>query len=555
MDATSRGIRSVVTARPGAAADVASRLRADPRILSVVPDAAFTLTAWPADGIPDDPDYADQPNLGQIGVPGAWTTSIGDASVVVAVLDTGVDLTHPDLDGVTVVAPRDVFWNSTEVTDEVGHGTHVAGTIVAETNNGVGVAGIAPASTLMPVRITSGQSLSFSDALDGVDWARTHGADIISMSFGGTLTSEQVALGQPTFTAAREAGILLVAASGNDGRPARNYPASFNGVVSVGAVDVADELAEFSTTGTALDIVAPGVDVLSTLPDGDYETLSGTSMAAPHVAGVAALVWAARPTLGVAQLEAILRTSTVDLGEPGHDKLYGDGRVDAAAAMVAPVPDPLPGLEPPLPLPALQLSFDQPAADVRQSGSTYLVKLAVNHEVVDGIALSVAWPIVKGACREDVSPTLGYLDFGLEIPLTGLRQGRCYEVIVAAIDEDGNYAEAMSPTIMVVDPTIPRIIHRSPGGGATGVSPSANVRIRFSETVSAAGLAVRLRNVKTGLIVRTTKRWVASTHTLVLDPVLRMYPGTRYRVEVTAQVQDRGGNSVRPTAWFFKTGR
>jgi subtilisin family serine protease len=224
---------------------------------------------------------------------------------------------------------------------------------VAEADNAEGVAGIAPASTLMPITVDDGQGgITLSDMLDAVDWAREHGADVINLSLGGMLSPEQAALSQPTFTAAREAGILTVAAAGNDAIPFRMYPAGFAGVVSVVAVDGADEVAEFSNFGKTIDIAAPGVDLYSTIIGGGYERWSGTSMASPHVAGVAALVRAARPGLVVDELEAVLRASAVDLGEPGWDEVYGDGRVDAAAALDAPVPDPIPVLDPPPPLPS-----------------------------------------------------------------------------------------------------------------------------------------------------------------------------------------------------------
>ena len=118
-----------------------------------------------------------------------------------------------------------MVWNNADVTDDDGHGTHVTGTIVAETNNGLGMAGIAPGSTLMPIKVADSDGfIALSDVLDAVDWAREHGADVINLSLGGTLTPEQVELAQPTFTAARDAGILTVAASGNDGTAVRMYP-------------------------------------------------------------------------------------------------------------------------------------------------------------------------------------------------------------------------------------------------------------------------------------------------------------------------------------------
>ena len=547
--------RSVVTAAGGQATSVAAALRADPRVLAVVPDAAMRLQDWPADGSPSDTLFDGQTDLAQIGVPEAWKTTRGDPSVVVAVIDSGVDLAHPDLDGVTVVSPRDTFWNNADVTDEVGHGTHVTGTILAETDNATGIAGIAPASTLMPIKVAGPEGgLSFSDVLDGVDWAREHGADIINMSLGGELTPEQVALGQPTFTAARDAGILMVAAAGNDGTDFRMYPASFAGVVSVSAVDGQDQLADFSNTGKAIDLAAPGVDLVSTVPGGDYESHSGTSMASPHVAGVAALIWAARPGLAVDELEAVLRASATDLGDPGHDLVFGDGRIDAAAALLEPVPDPLPNLDPPAPLPALTIEFLDPTDTVHQTATTYDVRLVTNHDVSDAFAYLGAWPMVRGVCDLAATPTVTELGFAQVIGLAGLRPGFCYVVAAFAIDDDGNFAEAESPFIDILDVTVPRIIGRNPKPGATGVSTSSNIRIHFSEYVTASSVNVRLRNTHTGLIVRVRFTWVASTNTVVLDPRLLMYPHTRYRIEVLSTLYDRGGNRVAPTAWTFTTG-
>ena len=274
---------------------------------------------------------------------------------MVAFIDTGVDLGHPDLEGVAVTAPRDETFNSSDVSDPHGHGTHTSGTVFARTDNEIGIAGIAPNATLMPIKINVYEQQGFfSDLLDGVDWARIHGADIISMSVGSWLSSDQAAAFQPVFSAARDAGILLVAAAGNDGSVTRSFPAALDGVVSVAAVDASSVVASFSTRNSAVDIAAPGVDTLSLSisdPSG-YERMSGTSMATPHVAGVAALVWSARPALTVEELETILRASAADLGSPGRDDLYGDGLVDAAAALAAPVPAVIPALDPPGPPPA-----------------------------------------------------------------------------------------------------------------------------------------------------------------------------------------------------------
>ena len=550
-----RPMRSVVTTKPGRSAAVARALRADPRVLAVVPDAKLSFLDWPADGDPSDTRYGEQDDLAQIGVPEAWTTTRGDPSVVVAVIDSGVDLSHPDLDGVTVVDPRNMVWNNDDISDQVGHGTHVMGTIVAETNNGEGIAGIAPDSTLMPIKIADDSGfVTFSDVLDGVDWARTHGADVINMSLGGALTVDQVALGQPTFTAARDAGILMVAAAGNDATQIRMYPASFAGVVSVSAVDSTDTIAEFSNIGRAVDIAAPGVDLLSTIPDGDYALGSGTSMSSPHVAGVAALIRAARPGLAVDEVEAVLRASAVDLGAPGRDNVYGDGRVDAAAALVEPVPDPIPDLDPPAPFPPLTLAFIAPAAKVTQTATDYTVQLDIGHEVVDSIALLGSWWQVNGHCKDDGRVRVKELTFGPTIQLHNLKPGRCYQVFVAAVDEDLNYNEAISPLIKILDVTPPVIAARAPAAGKHNVSRSANVRIRFSEEVVLKGTPAVIRNAHSGKIVAAKATWDAKTHTLVLDPSQALKAQTRYRVEVGLNVVDRGGNHLAPVHWSFVTG-
>ena len=421
------GQRSIVVARAGQAGNVGAALRADPRVLLVAPDAIVRSAAWPADGTPSDTFYPDQEDLEQIRVPEVWPTTIGDPGIVVAVIDSGVDLAHPDLAGVTVVAPHNEIWNNTDVTDENGHGTHVAGTIIARTNNAEGIAGIAPGSSLMPIKVLDEFGMGFfSDILDGMDWARTHGADVINLSLGGTLEPSQVALIQPTFTAARAAGILVVAAPATVASPIMEYPAGLRGVVSVAAVDQEDIQADFSTFNRGVDLTAPGVDILSTTA-GDYEEFSGTSMASPHVAGVAALIWAARPSLTVAELEAVLRASAVDLGDPGRDNVYGSGRVDAEAALTEAVPSPLPDLEPaPGFTDPLTITFSSPAGRKKQTTRSVTVAWTTNHATVDGIVVRLSWRTVGGRCPD---PELVFyddfflLDFTSPIHETAFRPG------------------------------------------------------------------------------------------------------------------------------------
>ena len=277
-------------------------------------------------------------------------------------------------------------------------------------------------------------------------------------------------------------------------------------------------------------------------------------MAAPHVTGVAALVRAARPGLDVDELEAVLRASAVDLGAPGHDTLYGDGRVDAAAALVEPVPDPIPDLDPPAPLPPITVAFIAPAAKVSQTGSTYTVKLAITGDVADSIALVASWNQVNGKCQTSKQPIIHQVTFGATIQLVNLKAGRCYQVYVAAIDEESNYAEALSPLIRILDLKAPVVAHRSPASGAMHVGRSALVRVQFSEPVVVRAGDVTLRVASTGQAVKAKYTWDKASNTLVLDPASALSAHTRYRVEVGHGVVDRGGNHLAPVHWSFTTG-
>ena len=552
------GRRSLVVARAGEAGKVGAALRADPRTLLVSPDAVVKTSAWPADGDPSDTFFADQEDLEQVRVPQVWPTTIGDSGVVVAVLDSGVEVDHPDLAGVTVVAPRNEIWNNTDIADDNGHGTHVAGTIVARTDNATGIAGIAPGSSLMPIKVLDETGSGFfSDVLDGMDWARTHGADVVNLSLGGILEPAQVALIQPTFTAARAAGLLVVAASGNSGSAIMEYPAGLHGVVSVAAVDQSDLQAEFSTFNRGVDISAPGVDILSTIA-GDYEMESGTSMASPHVAGVAALIWSARPSLSVAELETVLRNSAVDLGDPGRDNVYGSGRLDAEAALAEAVPSPLPDLEPaPGFSDPLEIIFSSPASPRKQSSRSVDVAWTTSHAVIDGIVLRLSWKIVGGQCPDPefvAYDDVVLLDFTSPIHETGLATGMCYRWDALAIDEDAQLAETVSEPVSIVDTTRPRIKTRTPASGATRISTRASVKVAFTEPVKGvSGSTLRLKNLSTGLWVRAKVTYDRSKRTATINPSKSMFRGRRYQVVIVRGIKDTSGNRLTPTSWTFRT--
>jgi subtilisin family serine protease len=276
-------------------------------------------------------------------IPDAWRATRGQ-SVRVAVLDTGLDGSHPDLAG----AVDDVADFSTArggAIDRVGHGTHCAG-IIAARENDRGVIGVAPECRLLIGKVLGDDGAGDDRAVAaGIDWAVAAGADVISMSLGSPTPSDAIAA---AVRRAAAAGRFVVCAAGNDGRAnSVNYPARLADVVAVGAVDRHGKLCEFSSRGDEVDVCGPGQDVLSTYLNGGYARLSGTSMAAPFVAGVVALALAKHRIAGGATpiesssdlVEHLLRTA-IDAGPAGRDPGYGYGLVSPAGLLAAADPAP-----------------------------------------------------------------------------------------------------------------------------------------------------------------------------------------------------------------------
>lgn len=289
--------------------------------------------------LPNDLQYASQWHLPKILAPQAWDLTQGAPGAVIAILDSGVEATHPDFAG-KLVAGYNTYSNSTNTADQFGHGTAVAGAAGALTNNAVGVAGVAGVAPIMPVRVTdaAGRATSASIA-NGIAWAADHGARIVNLSFNGIAGNATI---RTTAEYAYNHGTLVVAASGNCAcvDPTQENPY----VLSVSATDETDSLAYFSSTGAFVDLSAPGTNILTTARFGLYAADSGTSLASPIVAGVAALMFAANPALTPGLVTQLLEATAFDPGGNGYDQGFGHGRVDAfaavsAAAGYAPPPD------------------------------------------------------------------------------------------------------------------------------------------------------------------------------------------------------------------------
>ncbi|MCG8382536.1 MAG: S8 family serine peptidase [Gammaproteobacteria bacterium] len=354
--------------------DVISALRKRVDVLYAEPNYIRQALATP-----NDTYYAYQWHYPQINLPDAWDITTGSSNVIVSVIDTGVLLNHPDMVGQLIggydfisdpsiaVDGDGIDSNPDDPGDSDGtrpssfHGTHVAGTVAAASNNDNGVAGIAWQSKIMPMRVLGrgggtsydiNQSILYSAQLaNDSNTLPPQKADIINMSLGGAGFSQA---DQDVITQARNAGVIIIAAAGNENTSSLSYPASYDGVVSVSAVGFDKSKASYSNYGTAIDIAAPGgetsVDlnadgyadgVLSTAADDsnslqyNYVFYQGTSMAAPHMAGVVALMKAVEPTLTPNQLDTLIASSmiTEDLGTAGRDDLFGHGLIDAYKAV------------------------------------------------------------------------------------------------------------------------------------------------------------------------------------------------------------------------------
>lgn len=315
---------------------VINRLKKTPGVLSVQPVHIFkTSVAQTMDVNPTDRYYAKQWGLTKAEVQKAWDLGVTGQGVIVAVVDTGVDLNHPDLKDNILSGYNAItgLAGGNTAQDKNGHGTHVCGIIAAE-QNGIGIVGVAYQAKILPIKALTSDGAGSDDCIaDGIVWAADHNAQIINLSLG---SSDESDILREALQYAFDKGCLIVAAGGNaepdSNLTAITFPAADSHVLAVTATDTNDQIASFSLPGPQAAIAAPGVDIISDYwanGSSGYASMDGTSMASPFAAGIAALVWSVHPDLSAQQIRTCLENSALDLDSAGRDNNYGFGRVDA----------------------------------------------------------------------------------------------------------------------------------------------------------------------------------------------------------------------------------
>jgi len=288
-------------------------------------------------GIPNDAFFSLQYGLQTVDKNGidaveAWDLERGSSSVILGIVDSGVDDQHEDLQG-KVIKGFNFVDNNGDPRDDNGHGTHVSGIAGAIGNNQKGIAGVCWKCKILAVKsVDASGSGTNAWIANGITYAADHGARVINLSLGGAGPSKTMEL---AINDAYRRNVVIVAASGNDNADGVEYPAAFPNVIAVGATNAQGEKAAFSNYGSPLSVVAPGQAIYSCLPNNRYQAWSGTSMATPHVAGLAGLILSKNPSLSSAEVQSLLTSSADDLGAPGKDPFFGFGRINAFKALTS----------------------------------------------------------------------------------------------------------------------------------------------------------------------------------------------------------------------------
>ncbi|WP_343635650.1 S8 family serine peptidase [Roseateles sp.] len=420
---------------------------------------------------PNDPYMGSEWHLARINAPQAWDTAQG-AGIKIAILDTGVDGTHPDLAG-HLVAGWNFYDGNADTSDVNGHGTAVAGAAAAALNNGVGVASVAGQAQLMPVRIADPNAYAYwSTVAQGLSWAADQGARVANISYSGVAGSSTV---HSAADYMRSKGGLVVVAAGNNGIDEGITPTA--SMIPVSATDETDNKTSWSSYGSFVALSAPGQNIWTTQRGGSYGAWWGTSLASPVVAGAVALLMSARPSLSISAIQNALFTTAVDLGAAGRDPYYGWGRLNAGAAMQAVLATPAPDTQAPA------VAVNAPLASAIVSGLVAFDVSANDNVGVTRVDLRVNGNVVAS----DTSPPYGF-------SWDSTRMGNGPVTISAtAVDAAGNSGTSASVTLNVsnavlADTEAPVIAITRPATNTRVTGNNVTITTSASDNAGTAGL-------------------------------------------------------------------
>lgn len=476
-------------------------------------------TALPPSLVPNDPYYSSAWHLPKIKAPTAWDTTTGNSAVKVAILDSGVDCTHSDLSNLCI-AGYNFYDNNTTTTDVYGHGTKVAGTAAAITNNSAGIASLCWQCSIMPIRVTGTDGYAYLSMLaNGLTWSADRGARVANMSFDQVGSYATVTNAAKYF---QSKGGVVTGAAGNNG-PLLTW-ADNPYELTVSATDSNDVKASFSNSGTPIDIAAPGVSIYSTIRGGGYGAVSGTSFSAPVVAGVAALMEAANSNLNGVQLRSILIQTADDIGTAGWDSFYGWGRINAANAVAAAknfvvTPD---TTSPSAPSNLTAIASDSTNVSLSWTASS------------DNVGVT-SYQIYRDGVQIGTSTQTRYAD-------SGLNANTNYSYYVKALDAAGN-ASAASNTALVKTPNTGVSILNFYLSSKTSNSMTTLTTTSIGSTET---ILVSSKSGKTTKAIGTfSDTNLGTSHTIVISGLT---PRTTYILNVTVTGQDGSKATTSLTA-------
>lgn len=440
---------------------VLANLRRDPTIEFAERDFVAEAAS-----VPNDP-YAvtgEEWQIAMLQLPAAWEVTTGNQNVIVAVLDSGVNAAHPDLAG-QLLPGQNFVYGGTDVSDDFGHGTAVAGAIAAIGNNGVGVAGVAYGCRVLPLKVMDSSGFaSYSDIAEGIQYAVDHGARVINLSIAGDSPSATL---QSAIDYAWSNNVVVVAAAGNNSSSTPQYPAACHHVVGVAASDAGDLLAGFSSFGSYVTLCAPGVSIWTTQRhlDNPYGAWRGTSFASPMVAGVAALVASVNSTLTGDQIVEVLKQTADDLGPTGYDDVYANGRVNALKAVAA--ASALPGATTPTVIMPPSVTIDSPTSAAQINiGESISLSASATANASGSSIVSVEF-LANGTRLMSLVPAPYAFDW--TPPQSGV-----YSLVAVATDNQGARATSapVNLTVLAPETTPPTLtVMGAPKSGARLYSP------------------------------------------------------------------------------------